>query len=403
MRRALRSCALSGLFVAGLLPAHAAAQQSTDAQDQSQTEAPPEAQPAQPEAPPPAAPTAAPAAPLAAPNGAPTAGPKFGDMTVSGYFRGSFGASNQKGRMTCFALANPAGLVSKYRLGNECEVWSETHFTFVTYAGEDGVVSTLHFMPTIYIPTTNIGYSPNGTVESPSIFTTATGATVSLPNLYVDMTGVSWLGGGTAWMGTRYYKREIVYISDFVYWNPSGVGGGVEDIELGRDMRLSLAVFAVDGEPAAPSTATSPLLPAQIDFGFRNDVQLRGIRPYENGEIRLGFQYIADFSNHPDPNTGVSVTHSGWGATLQWVHTLLGGDNKLTVQYGRGGGAGFGTLARFYYPDFSLYHAPNEARFRVVEVLTIQPTEEVGAQLAGVYQRDINFLGNDGNTTNWYT
>ena len=37
--------------------------------------------------------------------------------------------------MTCFALANPGGLVSKYRLGNECEVWSETNFTMVTYAG----------------------------------------------------------------------------------------------------------------------------------------------------------------------------------------------------------------------------------------------------------------------------
>src|SRR5437868_2304083 len=47
--------------------------------------------------------------------------PKFGDVSTSGYFRGSFGASNQKGRMTCFQLAT--GLVSKYRLGNECEVW----------------------------------------------------------------------------------------------------------------------------------------------------------------------------------------------------------------------------------------------------------------------------------------
>ena len=37
--------------------------------------------------------------------------------------------------MTCFSLANPQGLVAKYRLGNECEVWSETHFTFVTYVG----------------------------------------------------------------------------------------------------------------------------------------------------------------------------------------------------------------------------------------------------------------------------
>jgi maltoporin len=353
------------------------------------------------EAPPPAA--LVPAAGTSAAGATPAAKPKVGDVALSGYFRGGFGASNQKGRMTCFALANPSGLVSKYRLGNECEVWSETHFTVVTYAGDDGVVANLHFMPTIYIPTTNIGYSPNGTVNSPSIFTTSTGATVSFPNLYVDIKGISWLAGGTPWIGTRYYKRESVYISDFFYWNPSGVGGGIEDVSLGGDLRLSYAVFAVDGEPAPPSTATSPLLPSQIDFGFRNDLQLRGIRLYEGGELQLGAQYIADFSNHPDPNTGVSVTHGGYGFTVRWVHKLLGGDNKLVAQYGKGGGTGFGTLARFYYPDFSLYHAPIEARVRFVEVLTIQPTPALGAQLAGVYQRDINFLGADGQTTTWYS
>jgi maltoporin len=36
-------------------------------------------------------------------------------------------------------------------------------------------------------------------------------------------------------------------------------------------------------------------------------------------------------------------------------------------------------------------------------VLTIQPTAAFGAQLAGVYQRDINFNGSQGSTTNWYS
>src|SRR4029077_3337173 len=116
----------------------------------------------------------------------PKSRPKVGDLTITGYFRGGYGATVKEtapavgnpgdanympattvgGRMTCFSLSNPAGLVAKYRLGNECEVWSETHFTFVTYAGDDGVVSTLHFMPTIYIPTTLVGYSPNGTTSA---------------------------------------------------------------------------------------------------------------------------------------------------------------------------------------------------------------------------------------------
>lgn len=385
--------ALTAAVVLSLAWTRAFAQEG-NADTEHNTEEPKEAAPPAP---------VAPAATTRVANPTPTPKPKAGDVSMSGYFRGGFGASNQKGRMTCFALANPSGLVSKYRLGNECEVWSETHFTVVTYAGDDGVVANLHFMPTIYIPTTNIGYSPNGTVNSPSIFTTSTGATVSFPNLYVDIKGISWLAGGTPWIGTRYYKRESVYISDFFYWNPSGVGGGIEDVNLGGDLRLSYAVFAVDGEPALPSTSTSPLLPLQTDFGFRNDLQLRGIRLYEGGELQLGAQYIADFSDHPDPNTGISVTHGGYGFTVRWVHKLLGGDNKLVAQYGKGGGTGFGTLARFYYPDFSLYHAPIEARVRFVDVLTIQPTAALGAQVAGVYQRDINFLGADGQATTWYS
>lgn len=328
--------------------------------------------------------------------------PKVGDISAHGYFRGSFGASNQKGRMTCFQLANPSGLFSKWRLGNECEVWAEMRLSVVTYVGDDGSVATLHFMPTVFIPTTYIGYTPTGVVNSPAQFSTSTGATLSFPNLYVDIKGIPWLAGGTPWMGTRYYKRESVYISDFFYWNPSGVGAGIEDIHLGDDLRLSYAAFAVDGEPGPPSDIYSPPLPLQIDFGVRNDIQLRGIRPWRSGELQLGFQYIADFSNHPDPN-GNPVTHSGWGATVQFIQKLLGGDNKVAVQYGKGGGTGFGTLSRFYYPDFSLYFAPIQWRFRAVDVFTIQPTGWLGLQIGLVYQHDHNFLGTPGFTTNWFS
>jgi maltoporin len=322
---------------------------------------------------------------------APPTKPKFGETSVNGYFRGGFGASNQEGRQTCFQLANPQGLLSKYRLGNECEVWAEMHFTTVVYADDDGSVARVHFMPVAYIPTTFIGYSPTG-VTSSDLGSPGTGATVAFPNLYAEIKGISWLFGGAAWVGTRYYKRESIYISDFFYWNPSGVGGGIEDINLGSDLRLSYAVFAVDGQPSG-----SPQLPPQTALGFRNDLQLRGIRPYESGEFQIGFQYIADYSDDP-----ANPTHSGWGVTVQHVQKLLGGENKLAFQYGKGGGTGFGTLARFYYPDFSLTHNPSELRIRIVDVLTIQPTEWLGAQVGLVYQHDDLGNGSAG-ISDWYS
>jgi len=172
------------------------------------------------------------------------------------------------------------------------------------------------------------------------------------------------------------------------------VGAGIEDINLGSRLRLSYAAFAVDGEPGTPSDSTSPPLPNQVDFGVRNDLQLRGIPLWKDAELQLGVQVIANLSNNPD-------THSGAGATVQLVQKVLGGDNKLAFQYGRGGGTGFGTLARFYYPDFSVRHDFSESRFRAVDVLTINPVRWFGTQLAFVYQHDGNFLGNPGFTTDW--
>jgi maltoporin len=391
MRRRLQLLGLSVLLQAGVLSTSGLAHGLAEAEEdpRQSTQKPKEAE--EPTAVLPAEPVPSPAATV----GAPRLSPKFGDVSVSGYFRGNFGASNHKGRMVCFSLALPGELRSKYRLGNECEVWSETHFTVVTYAGEGGVVARAHVMPTLFIPTTFIGYSPNGVVNSPLTYTTSTGAVLSFPNLYADVSGIPWLLGGTAWAGTRYYKREAVYISDFFYWNPSGVGAGIEDVNLGKDLRLSYAAFAVDGRLTPPPQDAAPPLAPLTDFGVRNDLQLRGIKPWESGEIQLGVQFIANYSNNPS-------TSGGWGVTFRYVQKLLGGDNKFVVQYGRGAGTGFGTLARYYYPDFSLYNSPNEFRIRVVDVVTIQPGDRwFGAQAAVVYQRDD--LGNAGQITNWWS
>lgn len=396
MRRALRLSGLSALLLTGFLSTHALAQEPAD-DTAPEPAAETKTEPAAAAAVAVAEPAAAPTEPATAVE-APKPKPKFGDLATRGYFRGGFGASNQKGRQTCFSLALAGGTLSKYRLGNECEVWAEMEFTTVVYAGGDGSVASVHFMPTAFIPTSQIGYSPTGTTAS-DLGSPNTGATVAFPNLYADIKGIPGLAGGTAWVGTRYYKRESVYISDFFYWNPSGVGGGIEDINIGKDLRFSYAAFAVDGQPNG-----SPQLPMRVDLGIRNDLQLRGIKFYESGEFQLGFQYIADWSGDKDDNSGQPlqrVTHGGWGVTLQHVQKVLGGENKLAIQYGKGGGTGFGTLSRFYYPDFSLYFAPTESRLRFVDVLTIQPIESLGAQVAAVYEHDD--LGNAGQKTDWYS
>src|SRR4051812_30934015 len=90
---------LSGLWGVGLGSNQAfAAEETTEADTQHNTEEPKEAE----KGPPltkPSSGTAERGLSLAAPTGR----PKVGDITTSGYFRGGFGASNQKGRQTCFS------------------------------------------------------------------------------------------------------------------------------------------------------------------------------------------------------------------------------------------------------------------------------------------------------------
>jgi len=413
MRQQLLYLGLAGLLVAGFVSTQAFAQESTDADTQQPTDEQKAEQPA-PVTPAVAAAPDVAVAPVSAAV-APIAKPKFGDVTTHGYFRGGFGVNHPsitinrgynastsgEGRQTCFGLGSiNGGLLSKYRLGNECEQWGELLLSTVVYAGDDGSVGSFHFRPVAFIPTSLDGYSPAMTTSSQNqLGSVSTGATVAFPDLYADIKGIPWLFGGTGWAGSRYYKREEIYISDFFYWNPSGVGAGIEDINLAkifdwsadavRHLTFSYAAFAVDGDPKGPS-----YLPQQYALGLRHDVQFRGFRPYRGGELQVGFQYIDDMSNSKDDGgLKAPATHSGWGVTVRHLQEVLGGDNALVFQYGVGGGTGFGTLARYYYPDFSLSQDSSQTRLRLLDVLTIQPTAYFGAQVALVYQKDNNSNG----------
>ena len=45
----------------------------------------------------------------------------------------------------------------------------------------------------------------------------------------------------TFWAGARFYDRQDVHITDFYYRDPSGFGGGLEDVALGERTRLAFA------------------------------------------------------------------------------------------------------------------------------------------------------------------
>lgn len=317
------------------------------------------------------APTPPPLPPQVAVDAAVAPKPVVGDVSLHGYFRMGWGMSSEKGRQTCFQVA---GAWSKFRLGNECDQYGEFHFAAPIWSGKDGVVANVHFMPAVYIPSTTLGY-PGGINSGPG--EGWNGAAWGFPFMYMDVQNVEGFSGGTAWVGRRYYKREDWHSTDFFYWNPSGLGAGIEDINLGGELKLSYAAFSVDPPPAGAVPGMPAPLPGVIpqdSLGIRNDIQLRGIRLYPGGELQLGLNIVANWSDNPN-------AHSGWGAIVRHVQAVGTGDNKLAVQYGQGAGSTFGI------PD-ALPLDKESTRLRIVDVLTVDPTDWFGIQAGLVYQHD---------------
>lgn len=271
-------------------------------------------------------------------------------LEASGYVRAGTGGASAGGEQVCFKLP---GAASKYRLGNECEFYGEL------VLGQDlhqwGSGERLR------------GYLTGGMASSrPGIERLGEGShDYELYQGYLAAEKLPILNGGNFWLGRRFYKRENVHITDFFYWNPSGIGGGIEDVRLG-DLKLSYALFRQDQ-------------PQQKTMATRHDLQLRGLKVNPEGELQLGLSYI--------DQAGGDDRHAGWAVVVQHVQTgVFGGSNHFAVQYGVGPGTGLGGTG-------DLAGGSSERRLRVVEAFDFQPSQRLGGMVTAVYQQDWSDAG----------
>jgi maltoporin len=286
-------------------------------------------------------------------------------VEMNGYLRVGGGANSQRGNQTCFKLA---GADTKYRLGNECETYSELNLSLVAFEGDDGTRLRVNFMLYALSP---LAQGDNQSLINPNPNPAPIGSVgpfdFGYAQLYVDGQHIPGLGSTIAWLGRRYYKREDVHIIDFFYWNPTGIGGGLEDIPIGGGLKLSYALFTADTN-------------VQSDFAFRHDLQLRGIPVYPGGELQVGVDIVQPFGSDP-------ALHAGGSVTVQHLHPLLGGNNKVAVQCGIASGIGLGNT-RPGNTDIAILKSDTDAKkCRVVEGLYFQPAQRLGGQAVFVWQR----------------
>lgn len=148
-------------------------------------------------------------------------------LKTFGYLRAGVGGRSGGGPQRCFQLPDAP---VKYRLGNECETYVEPGL-ILTFGDADGPGASVDInYRAAFIGTEYNDYDTwkDYTVE----------AWIGLDDFVQD----GPLAGAKFWAGQRFYKRQDVHIHDFFYFNGTGLGIGVEQIETGYG-QLSLSYF----------------------------------------------------------------------------------------------------------------------------------------------------------------
>jgi maltoporin len=308
-------------------------------------------------------------------------------LDIHGYFRAGYGRDDQGGPQVGFQAP---GALAKYRLGNEAENYGE-----------------LTFGKNFYVPGLFKANDSPPAGEAPSGPVARVQATLSAYNPYQDLLS----SGGTDfglpeawgsighvvasqpsmkfWAGSRYYRRHDIHINDFFFYNLSGTGGGVEDLEL----PFGKVAAAWIGAASSSGFSDLPEPDANNKAGFSKsnwDLRLYDV-PLPLGRGEFGFVYARADSGR-DASGNSAADSDGVAFTL--LHTREGmlsadGVNKFSLQYGTGAAktftSGFETFATpegiFIRPD-----DPGSWRFRATEHFTANLGDHLSLGPALVYQ-----------------
>jgi maltoporin len=170
---------------------------------------------------------------------------------LHGYMRAGVGRSSNGGEMASFYLpgtvGNPSGGPG-YRLGNEEDNYLELAMDVRAY--EKGSTNfKLHFRPTFrqYYDARDASVDAGGNVDNSHSATQ--NQMVYLREAWGEVNGVlgnsDMLKEATLWAGRRFYQRHDSHMLDFYYWNNSGDGVGIENINIGLG-KLSYAYIQAD-------------------------------------------------------------------------------------------------------------------------------------------------------------
>ena len=238
----------------------------------------------------------------------------------AGYVRSGFGVDGDGKGQQPF-IAPLAG--SKYRLGNEAETYLETTFKYgaVSEGADPGYFDTR--ITIAYVTPTSQNNS----------FAT----TFSLREAYAVARRV-WASQPTAsfWAGARFYDRYDVHLTDFWYRDPSGFGGGLEDVALGDRAKFAVAWIGgtqdqLDSNGSVPQDELFRFNKNTFDFKFY-------ALPVGGSQLAVAVD-LSHFNGDEVPTDAEPlIAEDSFGVSTSVIleTPFEGGRNRLAVQYGAG-------------------------------------------------------------------
>src|SRR6201996_3192267 len=228
----------------------------------------------------------------------------------TGYMRGGPAASDIAGKSRqCYGIGE-----LKYRLGNECDFYGE--FQLAQAMKADGVDFNAVLMTNYYSPATESDKSSNPNDN------------YGVEQAYAEMKGMDIAPQALFWMGKR-RDRVDVHIVDTFFTNMSGVGAGVENIDVGfgkfgfAGYKNDTAPVYVDGQHINTTGGNNGVV--------RLHAQLYDIAANPDGKLRFVLSY-----SKGDSQGGVKG-QSGYGINVEHVQDkFFGGGNHIWVQYAQG-------------------------------------------------------------------
>ncbi len=244
-----------------------------------------------------------------------------------GYFRVGGGTTSKGGNLQCFKIAP-----QKFRLGNECDNYAEPNIAL--NFGDQNKVWGKWKLTTAIIPNGSQDWEAvNGAGNTGTANTT-----ISVREDYFSAGGFFGAGAmqnASVWVGKRFYNRHDVHMNDNYYWGNSGLGAGVEDINVGP-MKLAFAYVQnnVNGGGAADIAPK------------RYSVRFYDIDVNPGGKLEGELVYLRDST--------AGTAKRGDGTILYLEHTqngVFGGFNKLGFVWGdKQGSLGFNEPAGYQGP-----------------------------------------------------